>query len=106
MSEATTSRKVCFLLDDGTVVFPCAMQNRATGRSTFRVSRYGGNQLNHADPKEREEEVTEDEMLKFVLDLGYSVRVQRANGEKNIFSPNSPKVEQVYVPAKTARVWT
>lgn len=98
MSGARTSKKLCFLLDDGDVVFPCTMQNRITGEHTFRVSRFGGNQLNHADPKEREEEAAEEEMLKYVLELGYSVRVQRANGEKNIFSPRSTKVQVVYVP--------
>jgi len=66
MSEETVSRKLCFLLEDGTVVFPCTMKNRETGKHTFRVSRFGGNVLNHADPKKREEEATEEEMYRYV----------------------------------------
>ena len=98
MSEGRVSRRLCFLLEDGTVVFPCTMKSRDTGEDTFRVSRFGGNVLNHADPKKREEEVTEDEMSRHVLHLGYCTRVLLSNGEKSIYSPSSTKVLQVYVP--------
>jgi len=40
------------------VVFPCTMKNCETDKHTFRVSRFGGNVLNHADLKKREEEAT------------------------------------------------
>lgn len=98
MEVGSFSRAFCFLLESGEVAFPCTMKNRSTGKSTFRVSRFGGNQLNHADEKKREEEVNEEEMVRLVLEQGCCVRVQKENGEKNIFSPSSTRVIQVYVP--------
>jgi hypothetical protein len=98
MSEEKVSRKLCFLLESGEVVFPCTMKSRESGKNTFRVSRFGGNVLNHADPKKREEEATEDEMFGYIIHMGYCTRVLLSNGEKSIYSPSSAKVLQVYVP--------
>ncbi len=100
MSEIKVSRKICFLLENGDVAFPCTMKNTISKLETFRVSRYGGNILNDPDPKKREEEASEEEMVKYVLELGYSTRVLKANGDKNIYSPKSNKVLQVYVPSQ------
>ncbi|MCG7867001.1 MAG: hypothetical protein JAY74_11610 [Candidatus Thiodiazotropha taylori] len=98
MNETKISRKLCFLLKDGEVVFPCTMKNTKSNTHTFRVSRHGGNILNDADPKKREDEATEEEMVKYVLELGYCTRVLKSNGDKNIYSPNSSNVVCVYVP--------
>ncbi len=92
MASTKISRSLCFLLEDGEVVFPCTMKNQSTGKHTYRVSKHGGNTLNDPDPKKREEEATEAEMVKYVLQLGYSTRVLKANGEKNIYSPKSKKI--------------
>ena len=61
----------CFVLNNGTVLYPVRMKNRTTGKSAFRVSRggTGGNK------KENGMEVeSEAEMVNYALNLGYSVR--------------------------------
>jgi len=97
MSEKIISRKLCFLLVDEEVIFPCTMKNSITKQQTFRVSRFGGNELNHADPKKREEEATEDEMVKFVMEMGYSTRFLRANRQSNLYSLTSPTLKHAFV---------
>lgn len=71
------SRKFCFVLKDGTKVFPFQMERRDTGNIAFRVSPggMGGNTLVASV------EVDEETMVHKVLKEGYAVRCKSVNGK-------------------------
>jgi hypothetical protein len=73
------SRKICFVLHNGTKVFPAQMERRETGNIAFRVSPggTGGNTL------EASLEVDEETMVNKVLQDGWAVRCKSVDSKKN-----------------------
>lgn len=73
------SQKICFVLNNGTKVFPLQMERRDTGNIAFRVSPggTGGNTL------EASLEVDEETMVHKVLNEGWAVRCKSVNGKTN-----------------------
>ena len=73
------SRIFCFVLNDGTKVFPVQMERRDTGNIAFRISPggAGGNTL------EASLEVDEQTMVHKVIKEGYAVRCKSVNGKTN-----------------------
>ncbi len=79
ISQNRISRKFCFVLNNGTKVFPAQMERRDTGNIAFRVSPggTGGNTL------EATLEVDEETMVHKVLKEGWAVRCKSVNGKTN-----------------------
>ena len=73
------SRIFCFVLNNGTKVFPVQMERRDTGNIAFRISPggAGGNTL------EASLEVDEQTMVHKVIKEGYAVRCKSVNGKTN-----------------------
>jgi hypothetical protein len=79
MDSARFTKIFCFILNDGTEIFPVMMKRRDTGKIAFRVSQggSGGNTLLACD------EVDEATMVKRVLGDGYAVRCSSVDGKTN-----------------------
>jgi hypothetical protein len=76
MDDTLYSRKFCFEHESGDLLYPIRIRNLDTGRVAFRVSptrTIKGKQL----------EVEEDEMLRRVLDQGYTVRMKCPESSRN-----------------------
>lgn len=67
----------CLIHESGDVLYPAKMKNRTTGVIAYRVSRKG-NTL--ADSIELHDE---QEVLRYVRDLGYGVRTKSKTTERN-----------------------
>ncbi len=74
------SRHLSFVLNNGTELFPVRVKNRQTGKVAFRVSEGGTNGNTKANGLEVEDEM---EMVRYVLDLGYSVRASSLDSNTN-----------------------
>jgi len=90
------SRKICFVLNNGTKGFPAQMERRDTGNIAFRVSPggTGGNTL------EASIEVDEDTMVHKVLKEGWAVRCKSVNGKTNgLYKAGHRSVSEVILEA-------
>lgn len=89
------SRRFSFVLKTGEELFPVRMKNRQTGQVSFRVSKGGTG----GNTKESGIEVEdENEMVRYVLELGYGVRAATLDNKKyGLYKPDGRSVAQVRV---------
>lgn len=89
------SRRFSFVLKTGEELFPVRMKNRQTGLVAFRVSKGGTG----GNTKESGIEVEdENEMVRYVLELGYGVRASTLDKKKSgLYKPDGRSVAQVCV---------
>lgn len=87
------SRRFSFELKDGTELFPVRMKNQQTGEVAFRVSQGGAGGNTKKGGLEVQDEV---EMMRYVLELGYSVRASSLDkNTKGLYKANGHSVTQV-----------
>lgn len=85
--------KIAFIHEDGTRLYPVAIQNRATGRVAFNLARPGTGSHHREAAVEVEDE---SEVVRQILFNGMKTRCQGLNGEhKGQFSPTGRKVVRV-----------
>lgn len=89
------SRRFSFVLKNGKELFPVRMKNRQTGLIAFRVSKGGTG----GNTKENGLEVwDENEMVRYVLELGFSVRASTLDKKiSGLYRPEGRTVAQVRV---------
>lgn len=89
------SRRFSFVLKNGKEVFPVRMKNRQSGLVAFRVSKGGRG----GNTKENGLEVQdENEMVHYVLELGYSVRASTIDKKPSgLYKQDGRSVERVCV---------
>ncbi|MCA8947611.1 MAG: hypothetical protein KDB29_15350 [Planctomycetes bacterium] len=92
------SRRLSFVLKNGEEVFPVRVKNRQTGLIAFRVSKGG----TRGNTKENGLEVEDEmEMVRYVLEMGYSVRASTLDKKTpSLYKPDGRSVAEIRIARK------